>query len=210
MTTCATITLEAGILLWAAARLRGHTDIRDALDLTEAAFAYQIDFRYVDVGSRREVPEQPAALSALAQVMRYTRLSLDPSRYWHDYYQPAREAFHSAHLVRHILPRSAQSEFAQWLQLVSARLHEVAPKQDDFREYDEFDSDEAYNAWVAPHRGLPLPPELLDPRYVYEPSTRQALVAGFVARLDPASNPYLRTAEAMRALGFDGEPYSRA
>jgi hypothetical protein len=208
MTTCGTLALEAGMLLWGAARLRTHADIQDALELAAAAFAYQVDFRYVDTGPTQEVPEMPPASSALAQMSRYMRTSLDPSRYWHDYYQPAREAFHMAHLVRHILPKAAQNDFAQWLKMASARLHSVSPKPDDFREYDEFDSDEEYNAWVAPHRGSPLPPEVLDPAYDYHAKDREGLVLRFIASLDPTKNRYLRTPEAMRAQGYEGDPYS--
>jgi len=52
-----------------------------------------------------------------------------------------------------------------------------------------------------------VPPQLLDPTFDYHPDQREALVAGFLANLDPAHNRYLRTPEAMLDLGFTGTPY---
>jgi hypothetical protein len=49
--------------------------------------------------------------------------------------------------------------------------------------------------------------QLLDPDAACQPQQREELLAEFLAGLDPARNRYLRTPDAMKALGFTGTPY---
>jgi hypothetical protein len=110
--------------------------------------------------------------------------------------------------VHHILPKSPRAAFDDWLVAVADRAHEFFPLPDlPYREYDTSEDDDAYNDYVAPRRGLAVPPQLLDPDAACQPQQREELLAEFLAGLDPARNRYLRTPDAMKALGFTGAPY---
>src|ERR1700751_3467206 len=66
-TTCATVSICAGVLLWGAWRLKGLTEVDYNIELAEAAFVYQIDWRYVDpdAGPMEMPPDQPPPVSAM-------------------------------------------------------------------------------------------------------------------------------------------------
>jgi hypothetical protein len=208
-TTCATISIVVGIAYWSAWRLQRHAPTEELVDLAEAAFAYQVDWRYCnrDAAPPPDIPDKPPAISAIAKLTSFVRRSVDSERYWNDYYQPIDEAFHAAHIVNHILPKAHQKTFGAWLKAVSDRLAAIAPKPTGFREYSEFKSDEEYNAWVAPHRGEPLPPEVLDPDFKYTAADREDLVGKFLKGLNPKKNRFLRTPETLLEMGFEGTPY---
>ena len=207
-TTCGTITLLAGVLEWASWRFQGHTDTQQGRELSEAAFAYQIDWRYVDLGQRIDIPEEPASLSAFLKIWSFMRRALNPKRYWDHYYQPIDETFHASYILRHTLPKADQKTFSSWLKSAAARLDTIAPKPDEpRRKKSEFDSPEQYTEWVATHRGVALPSEVLDPGFDYMQEMREDLVGTFLEELDPSANRYLRSPEAMLELGFEGIPY---
>ena len=209
-TTCAEISLIAGLLQWTAWRLNGHTDTEHNVWLAEAAFAYQVDWRYCDVnaGPKGKPVDQPPAQSAMMVVNRFARQALDYDEFWNSYYQPVRQVFHAAHVVQHIVPKSERSVFDSWLKATVARLDQVARKPDEaFKKKKEFASPEEHASFIARHRGSPLPPEVLDPSFTYEASERAQLVSKFLTSLSWDANPYLRSPEAMIKLGFVGKPY---
>jgi hypothetical protein len=195
-TTCGVQSLCAGTMLWGARRLERLTEVAHNFELAEAGFAVQIDGRYVDVeaGPLVKVPEFPPADSAMIGLNRHLRAALDPDSFQDSYYQPVMDLSHMVHIVRQIV----------------GRIDAVAPKPSSPPiDYDDFESDEAYAGYNAPHHGPPLPPEVLNPAREYDPAEAPALVEAFRRRLDPARNRYLRSRNAMIALGFKGEPYAR-
>jgi hypothetical protein len=210
-TTCGQVSLIAGLLQWAAWRLNGHTDSEHNLWLAEAAFAYQVDWRYCDVDAGREPVDQPPAQSAMMLVNSFARQALDYDEFWNSYYQPVRLVFHAAHVVQHILPKSERAVFEGWLKSTVARLDLVAPKPEEaFKKKKEFASAEEHAAFISRHRGVPLPPEVLDPSFEYEDSARAELVSKFLSSVNWDANPYLRSPDAMIELGFVGKPYQLA
>jgi hypothetical protein len=56
--------------------------------------------------------------------------------------------------------------------------------------------------------GVPVPREILDPDFDYEPEKAEGLLARFLNDLDPNENPYLSPPEEMIKAGFEGTPYS--
>jgi hypothetical protein len=209
-TTCGQVTMCAGVLLWGAWRLKGHTAVEHNFELAEAAFAWQIDYRYIDVdrGPKGKPPDQPPAQSAMMKLNSFMRREMDADEYWNSYYQPVRETFHSAHLVRHILPKDARKEFETWLKGLVARVKEIASKPDEeFRKKKEFESPEAHRAFVSRHRGSPLPPEILAPQSKVTPELQRDLVMQFLGGLNPSSNRYLRSPEELKASGLEAMPY---
>lgn len=209
-TTCAHLSLGAGILQWACWRLAGHAEVDRELDFVEAIFAYQVDPRYLKESARsgdKPFDDTPAS-KALKEIDWLMVKATNPERYWHSYYNPIMEVFHSAHVVRHILSSSARKTFGDWLKAISKRLDEVAPKPDEpFRKLKTFATLEEYHAFTARHRGVPLPIQLLDPDFDYRPEQRETLIDAYLSRLDWKSNHYLNSPDEMRALGFEGIPY---
>jgi hypothetical protein len=207
-TTCAQLTMCAGIVEWAAWRLQGHTTIDIGLDFAEAAFAYQVDQRYADHragGCRNPTDDDPPALGALLDVCSHLWRAMG-REYAQSYYQPIFETFHAANITRHIIPAGQRQVFENWLAGLSDRVHAVAPKPDEeFKKKKEFERPEDHKAFLARHWGLPLPREILDPAAVAEPAGPR--IDAFLRTLDPSKNPFLRTAEQMQALGFVGDPY---
>lgn len=207
-TTCGQISMCSGILLWGAWRLKGHAPVEHNFELAQASFAYQIDWRYVDieVEPKGKAPDQPPALSAMMKLNSFLRASLRD--YWNSYYIPISETFHSAHIVKHILPAEHAKAFQHWLVSLADRVKSIAAKPDEpFRKKKEFDTADEYEVFVARHRGLALPPEILNPAQQVTAGNREELVARFLERLDWKSNRYLRAPEKMQAMGFTGTPY---
>lgn len=54
---------------------------------------------------------------------------------------------------------------------------------------------------------LPVPPEALDPKDNYDAASADADMKKFLQSLDPASNPFLRSAQELKKMGFKGTPY---
>lgn len=209
-TTFGFLSLGAGILQWAGWRLLHHTDVSHNLDLAEALFAYQVDSRYLKRSARPPglPPDEPPALSASRQFDWLMMRAADPEEYWHSYYVPIMEVFHCAHLVRHILPKSAWKDFGDWLKVISKRLDELASAPDEpFRKKSTFPSLEAYHAFTARHRGMALPAQVIDPAFSYKPEQREELIDAYLAGLNWRENRYLHSPDELRATGFEGRPY---
>lgn len=210
-TTCGQLTLCAGLLTWAAWRFMGCTDqAGPGLELVEAAFAYQVDWRYADrdAGTVYMPPDTPPVRSALMEVAVYMWEGLNKDGFWDSYYTPIMQTFHAAHVVQHVMPKAERLAFVRWFDQVIDRVQRHASAPDEpFRKKSEFDSIEAWKAYTARQRGPALPPEIIDPQVDYRAEDREQLVARFISNLDWKKNRYLRSPDAMRALGFEGEPY---
>ena len=93
-------------------------------------------------------------------------------------------------LVEHIAGR--HQAFDPWLAESLRRCHEHWPASEEPVEKEK-----------------PVPRELFEPSFVWSEDAVQEALQRFVQTLDPAANPYLRSADAMLADGFDGQPYGR-
>lgn len=208
-TGLAEVTLFAGVLEWGAWRLRGFVGPDPSLQLLEAAFAYQVDFRYANADAIViPVPESPPAESASRQLLYLGRQIIYPEYFWMAYSTPVREVFHAIHLVRHILPKAAKKQFSDWLDVVINRLDSVAavPEEED-RNEEDFNNPADYQVFLLRHHGEALPREILDPDVEYDHNRRKEFVERFLTKLDWQTNPYLRSPEEMLKLGFEGTPY---
>ena len=162
-TTCGMLTQAAGIISWGALRLQGHTKVDVLLQMIESTFAFQVHPNYVnpDAIPTQKPREQPPARSAADMFQRLLWRGLDPDKYWRSYYQPIDSAFHSAYLVRHILPKPKKKVFSKWLEEMLARIKEIAPKPDEPPlgvEDKESLSPKELEAYYARHWGEALPP----------------------------------------------------
>jgi hypothetical protein len=210
-TTCGQLAMCAGILLWGSWRFKGHTEVEHNFELAEAAFAWHFDHRFVNTnrGPTGAAPDQPPAISATMKLNGYMRQSMDPAQYWVKYFQPVRETFHASHIAAHVLPKKAKKDFEAWLKEVAKRVKRIASKPDEaFKKKSEFESVEAHQAFIARHRGAPIPPEILDPNVDVNDSNRDELNARFLAGLKASENRYLLRPEELPALGVEPIPYS--
>jgi hypothetical protein len=200
----------AGVLQWATWRFDQLADNAHHHELIEAAFAYTVDWRYTDAdaGPDVEAPPQPVELSATLKLGDLLRRALNPEEYWNSFWTPISETYHAANIVAHVLPKGSRATFEGWLDAVADRMATHFPLPDlEYRKFRSFPDEAAYDAYVAPRRGIAVPPQLLDPTFDYDPAQHDQLIADFVAGLDPARNRYLRSAAAMAELGFEGAPY---
>ena len=207
---CAQLTLASGFLIWMARRFQHVVpdEAQECLELAEAVFAYQVDWRYTDrsAGRIHSAPSWPPARSAMMQNKLYMWHSMTK---WESYYRPIQELYRMSELVKHILPvGKARKEFKSWMDFAQARLlkHASAPDVDSVMK-SKFESVKAWQSWIAQFQGVALPPEILDPEFDYRPEHREELVADFLKGLDWRKNRFLRSPQTMREIGFVGEPY---
>ena len=209
-TTCATLTLMAGVMAWGCHRLRHFADQSYNYELIEASFAFHHDWRYLDydAGPGLKEPDQPAQASATLALNRYFLDSMDGEKPWNSYFQPIMHLSHMAHIVHFILPKPWQPRFHDWLFMACDRLDTVARKPEgEYRKFNQFPDKASYRNYCAPHRGSPLPPEILVPETIVENREVGPNAHKFLMSLDPAKNRYLRPQAAMDELGFNGKAY---
>jgi hypothetical protein len=211
-TTCGTVTLMSGVLLWGAARLRPFTNVDFLEELAIAVFAWQENWRYLQTVAepRGKAPDQPVAESA-AMALRglFIRSILEPND-WHSFYQPIMPASHMINIVQFILPETAKGTFKDWLIAISDRLDKIATLPDlEEPNFSDFESEAAYDLYCAPCRGAPLPPSVLDP--VNDPVlvNLKKESGNFIASLQGSKNRYLKSAAEMLDEGFEGIPYGQ-
>lgn len=209
-TTCGMLTQAAGIISWGAWRLQGHTDVSVLLNMIEASFAFQVHPHYVDRdGADTWEPEdEPAAESCASELQALLWEGLDADSWWRSYYQPHDSAFHSAYVVRHIMPKNKKKIFSNWLEGMLARILKIAPKPDEqpIKNLKELSPEEKAD-YYARHWGEALPPQVLDLEFDYKCDMREDLVNRFLSELDWKNNPFLRSPKEMKSLGFKGTPY---
>ena len=101
-----------------------------------------------------------------------------------------------------ILVLTDAKPFIDWRDTITSRLQLHYPPVPQ-------DPDDLFGAKDprVPH----VPREAFDTAASFDPATQtEILIRRFLASLQPANNPYLRSAEDMRARGFRGTPYPLA
>lgn len=202
-TTCGVQTLCSGVMLWGARRLERFVPATHNFELASAGFVGQADRFAVDVqaGPMQKVPDGPKELAAMVGLNIQLRRALDMDEWWDSYFQPVMELSHMVHLVRHILPPTDLVSFDQWLTEVVARVDGVAAKPASPEpDFDDFDDEALYDAAIAPHRGSPLPPDILDTTLPFRVEGCAERATAAVAQIRAAPNRYLRSKAEIAAL----------
>lgn len=176
---------------WVAARVEGRTETAEALARIEACWAAAIHPSYATLS-----PPPPSLPSAPPQFASPLRLSMKLLSYAHSHLTGEGKGVRRTTqglvmLVNHIAGR--QPVFSQWLTESLRRCHAHFPRSE---------------APVEKER--PVPQELFEPDFVWSEVGVEEALKHYVQTLDPARNAYLRPAEAMRADGFEGDPYPRS
>jgi hypothetical protein len=212
-TTCATVVLMSGVLLWGYHRLRHFTESDFYVELAEAIFAWQYDWRYVDIKAAPyfSPPQDPPEEVALYTLDNFVRAELKLYDKWISFYQPVMPLFHMCNMVNFILPKAQRPHFEGWLSGMIQRLDEIAAAPDmDEPDFYDFENKAAYAAHCAPRRGPPLPPIVLDLETDLTGTDLQAEADTFLQSLDHTKNRFLRSPEQLLEMGFEGLPYGRA
>lgn len=211
-TTCGTVSIMAGLMVWGARRIRGFYDTDFCLEMAEAAFAWQHDWRYFDhlAEPYKDTPDQPPEESATFVLDDLLRGTLTGESVFYSFDQPTFPAMHMAYVVNHIMTKETRPVFEEWLKKVAGRLNRFALTPDlRTPNYDDFESRDAYRAHCAPMRGGALPPVVLDPSVDIESLDLAAAALAYLKSLDHTKNRFLRSPEDMKAMGFDGDAYGR-
>ncbi|MFM2389927.1 MAG: hypothetical protein RLZZ437_1482 [Pseudomonadota bacterium] len=211
-TTCATVALMAGVLLWGRHRIKNFTETDFCCELAEAAFAWHHSWRYVNMTAApfHSPPKEPHEKSALFTLDNFLRKTLMDKDKWNSFYQPVMPLYHMCNVVNFILPKSSRPSFETWLSEMCRRLDSIAPVPDlDVPNIRDFESKDAYRAYCAPRRGLPLPPVVLDLDTDLSGVDLQAEADKFLQSLDHKKNRFLLSPDKLLEQGFDGLPYGR-
>lgn len=192
------LALALGCLEWITWRLSGLVDVQDTLLRLEAAWASQVAVAYtrdLDVDAQDDINKPGDPHGPLQEV----QLRLEMLHFMYAKAKPEMSvnAGLCALLASHVLPPDCG--FEAWLERLLVALAEADPCSPDFSPgadvYDYSAETPVPRAWL----------ERLDvPR---DPATSAAEWNAFFQAADPATNPYLVTADEMRAEGFSGEPY---
>jgi hypothetical protein len=209
-TTCGTVSLMAGVMLWGARRLESFYDVQFCFEMVDAAFAWQFDWRYFDGSAEpyRAAPDQPPVESATFVLDDLLRGPLTGESVFYSFDQPATSLAEMANVVHYILPKSARPIYEAWFTKVCRRLNRLALAPDiSLPNFADFESRQAYRDFCAPMRGLPLPPIVLDDTADLDTLDLYTEASRFIERLDYKNNRFLRSPEEMKKLGFEGTPY---
>jgi hypothetical protein len=207
MTHCAAVTLAAGLEQWSAWRFEGMVDSARFLAHSEALPAWSIDSKYYKGPSDLEYVKTPPAESAMS-VLADLACNTTGSTYLKYPATFPNVTVHQAFLLRYVIPKSKRKPFDHWLAFVLNRLAEVAPRpKEPIGDFKNYESKEAYRLAQRPYFGVPIPFDVLDPDFDYKLAMREELVDRYLRGLNWKHNPFLRTPDEMKALGFEGTPY---
>ncbi|GJH21753.1 hypothetical protein CBA19CS22_34445 [Caballeronia novacaledonica] len=191
ITTKAAYALGIACSEWVIARVDGHAETADSLLRTEAAWTASLDRSYAKLPLPDRIPpsdpqEYAYPLLLAMRLAAYAHQTLGGSGVG------VRTCAHGlAALVDHIAGR--HPAFAPWL---SDSLRRCATHFPD--------------AGVPLDQQEAVPKDFFEPGFVWRDGMAIPALERFVATLDPTKNPYLHSADAMRAAGFTGVPYGPA
>jgi hypothetical protein len=186
-----TVALAAGFAEWVAWRFRPYFEELVLLQYVEAVWAGIIDWKYLrprnDVAAAPDYLDdwQGAVRGPIIMTFNFLDEVIEGAK------QPMTAGGSCAslgQLTEYVMPEP--DLFKEWRRFAIGRLSALYPRQGD----------------TDP--GPPMPREVLDPALDYRPDMAVELMRGFLQKLDPAQNPFLRSPEEMVTEGFTGTPYT--
>jgi hypothetical protein len=177
---------------WVVWRLDGITDVIDILQFIEAIWAAIIDYRYA-----REIPhKKPADEDPLRYILFVTWRDVNALflRCQEGDGNPD-DCVQLSLLARHVLPKKHHGALKDWLTVIlQERVKTLWPMDPDIED-------------PVIRQGSPVPREVFNPDFDFDPGRSTDLLQAFLEGLDYTANPYLRSPEEMKQLGFPGTPY---
>lgn len=182
----AALALTLGCCEWVVWRVSAARPDRTAFHVLEACWAAILDWRYL---RSLEFPDFDGALEEKVS-------------------GPLNQAFWIAHEALVF----AQDGEPMWQFATSASelARRVAPDEGVFRAWRRDAVTRLVECFPTPadRLGAPVPRQFLEPGFRCEAEMIERALRAFLASLDPAENPYLRSAEELREIGFVGSPYT--
>lgn len=208
MTTCAQVTVTALLEEWLVWRFQKAVDVSRFLHHVDSVLAWTIDRRYRDDSSLKgSIPNDTPVNQALGDGVWGVRLAAADSL-WDFPNLTEDKTAALVSIIKQTLPDKPKKAFSAWVQRTVETAAKLAPwPSKHWPERNEFESQAAYREAAAPFFGQAIPREALEPDSGYKPEQRQEALGRFLASLDWNANPFLRSPEAMKALGFEGTPY---
>ena len=195
----AKMSLGVAIAEWNVWRFEGHLPIEDGLLRLEAAWAcaidplYAKDLRFKLTPSVHEKADPVAGPFEIA----LAALGVTYARFTKGSIHIAEPVVRQATLATHLIP--GKNVFSDWLSAAVRKTVETFPRNATY----DTDS-ELYDA----SHETPVPREFFENGFAYSGEAATAALREFLRSLDPTRNPYLRSAEELRAEGFKGTPYT--
>ena len=193
----AKMAIDALLTEWILWRFEGHTQTGDGMLRTEAAWAAVIHPLYarslnfdLTEGVHDVDPPRGAVELTLVGLDRAQLRNIEGSIYL------AEMVVNQAVLARYLAPNA--KAFDAWMSDVVRRTASVFPRGAPY--------DQTTEVYDASHE-KPVPRQFFDPLFQYSDAAVDQALRDFLKGLDPGANPYLRTANEMRAEGFPGTPY---
>lgn len=178
---------------WTAARFAGLADLQDLDWRIEAAWASTLDWRYANPTSPvppKTIPPDPLLepIWLASLFLFYAQGFLDKSLRQVKNNGLRGMALRLSLIDSHV--HGQDSPFEPWLSSTLRRLHRHFPSRP-----------------VTIDQEAPVPPDYFDPAFPDDGSATPVMFDTLRRSLDPARNPYLRSAADLVADGFAGDPY---
>jgi hypothetical protein len=193
---------------WLVWRFHHAVDVGLFLDHVDSTLAWQIDWRYRDQRLLKGLTTEKTRIrEVLGEGIRIVRLATDdrmqehPGAAWE-------QSLSLIRILRHELSKTERKPFSVWLGWALSRAAKLDPRPRKTPKRKDFEDGGAYRAALrSTIFGHPLPREALDPETDYNPARRVEFLSRFLEGLDWQENPFLRSPDDMKKLGFKGVPY---
>ncbi|MBL9051868.1 MAG: hypothetical protein JNK19_17270 [Tabrizicola sp.] len=210
-TSAALLSIVAGSVAWASARLQAFPEGARLAQLAEAIFCFQVDPRYFIVAAEFGFFPQTDGMPLPEAVIEVYPWALCQDLFSFDdmwpVYPPTIETAQIIHLTRHIMPAGDKS-YDRWVEGAIFALDQNAPFLDSRKEpLPDGSPEEVYNAEACRAIGQPLGPSALLPGLPFDQARNRAEVAEILEQAGTLHNPYLRSPDEMIARRFTGTPY---
>jgi hypothetical protein len=179
------IAVVNGIAEWIVCRFRLLLDVKDPLDAIEAAWAGEIDRRYMLPLEFSEDQDWSGPVNGV--ILRSLQIVNDCVDLAWQNGETLHLTVRITNLARYVLPEPKR--FNPWLDVAIARIGEQSPSSEG-----DFLGDVVTRETLDPTRQSPL--------------EVNALVNQFLASITPRENRFLATQRMLIAWGFQGEPYT--
>jgi hypothetical protein len=194
---------------WLVYRIHKGIDVGRWLNHVDATLAWAIDYRYRDEGSIGTLAEDNSVNQALRDGVWMVRVAT-VDRQWKMPDLPCNsEIFSLINITKQTLPAKHKKVFTAWVDaaIATGAKHDRRPEA-RMPQYTDFASKDAYREATWPYFGTKaVPREAFEPDSGYVPEQREELLGRFLASLDWKANPFLRSPDDMKNLGFEGTPY---
>ena len=192
----AKMSLGVAVAEWIVWRFAGHLDLTDAIDRIEAAWASAVDPIYArDLSCDMDHDDDQFPVEGALELALCV-LGESNARYSKGSIYLAEPVVKLASLAAHLLPD--KDIFHAWLSPMVRRLAQTFPRTSDY--------DRVSRKYDASHE-IPVPREFFNPSFGYDADAATVAIRNFLQTLDPNRNPYLRSADEIKADGFTGAPY---